>query len=355
MNRRGYLASLGAVAVGSTAGCSGLLERRSSREPPLVEDRPDAVYIPTHIDGMKMIGMTMSGRLHLALSYAWPHRFWLIDGDGRNKVSIEPDDAVHLMVSAWDMKTNTAIPTENPSVTVKKDGKLVSEKLLWRMLSQRMGFHYGDNFALDGVGHYDVEVEFRPVETRKTGSFRDAFDTSVTHSFSFEYDRQEKRQLPFRLLENAGEPGALDPMEMEMMPISQLPRAQDLPGSVRGRGTSGDATLVATVLDERPAGLDGSGPYLALSPRTPYNRYPLPFMALTATLRRGSNAIFDGRMEPTLDPALGFHYGAVIETDEPVESGDTVEISPTTPPQISRHEGYEMAFLDMPPLTVTLG
>jgi hypothetical protein len=37
-----------------------------------------------------------------------------------------------------------------------------------------------------------------------------------------------------------------------------------------------------------------------------------------------------------------------------VESGDTLELRVTTPPQVARHEGYETAFLEMPPTELTL-
>ena len=92
-----------------------------------------------------------------------------------------------------------------------------------------------------------------------------------------------------------------------------------------------------------PAGIEGEGPYLAISPRTPYNRYPLPFASLSAG---------DGEVAPltgALDPELGFHYGRVLEA---APSGP-VEVVVDAPPQLARHEGYETAFVEMP--SVTLG
>jgi len=37
------------------------------------------------------------------------------------------------------------------------------------MLSQRLGFHYGDNVELGGPGTYDVRVRTAPSSTRYTG------------------------------------------------------------------------------------------------------------------------------------------------------------------------------------------
>jgi len=91
--------------------------------------------------------------------------------------------------------------------------------------------------------------------------------------------------------------------------------------------------------------------YLAVSPRTPYNRFPLPLMSLSATLSRDGEAVFDDYLYEWLDPDLGVHYGAVVDG---VETGDELTISVDTPPQVSRHEGYETAFLNMPDATLTL-
>jgi hypothetical protein len=66
-------------------------------------------------------------------------------------------------------------------------------------------------------------------------------------------------------------------------------------------------------------------------------------MALSGTQRRGSETKFEGELLRTLDPDLGYHYGAVLES---VRSGDELPITIDTPPQVARHEGYETAFLD---------
>ena len=351
MNRRRYLAALATAGVGSVAGCGGLVQRQSTRAPPLVENRPDAVYYPTHVEGMTMVGMATAGRLRLALSYSFPHRFWLVDGDRTNQVEVTDADSVHLMLNAWDGETGTSIPTANPSITVTKGGETVARKSLWRMLSQNMGFHFGDNVALDGDGTYDVSVAFGPVGTRRTGGFRDAFGERVTASFSLEFSRSSLEAVSYRELGRAGTEGAVEPMAMEMMPVPQLPSADELPGTALGTAASGDATFLVGALDEPPAGVDGSGPYLVVSPRTPYNRYPLPFMSLSATLASGGETVHDGALTPTLDPDLAYHYGAAVEAVDP---GAELTLTPQTPPQISRHEGYETAFLDVPAMDLTV-
>jgi arylsulfatase A-like enzyme len=59
------------------------------------------------------------------------------------------------------------------------------------------------------------------------------------------------------------------------------------------------------------------------------------------------------RSSRTLDPGLGYHYGAALG-DTAVESGDDLTLEVPTPPQVARHEGYETAFVDMAPVEVSL-
>ena len=58
----------------------------------------------------------------------------------------------------------------------------------------------------------------------------------------------------------------------------------------------------------------------------------------------GVAATVDGerhRLERTLDPRLGYHYGTTVAG---VESSDRLRLATETPPQVARHEGYETAF-----------
>jgi hypothetical protein len=352
MNRRRYLAAIGTTTGAALAGCGGIFETRQVGTAPLVENRPDAVYIPSHIEGMQMIDMAMAGRLRIALSYSYPHRFWLVNGDRTNMVEIGDDQSAHLMISVWDGETATAIPSSTVQSTITRGGESVDQRSMWPMLSQNMGFHYGDNVPLEGDGTYDVSIQFGPVGTRRTGAFRDAFGEQASVEYSWEYSESQKQEIMYSLLdERKGERDAIDPMQMEMMPVPQLPPAGEYPGSTLGEGKSGDATFVTTLLDERPAGIDGTGPYLAVSPRTPYNRYPIPFMALSATLSRDGSSVYDGTLTPTLDPNLKYHYGVSVDSVEP---GDRLTITPETPPQVARHEGYETAFLSMDSVEMTI-
>jgi hypothetical protein len=73
-------------------------------------------------------------------------------------------------------------------------------------------------------------------------------------------------------------------------------------------------------------------------------------MALSATVSRNGETVFDGRLPGALDDTLGFHYGASVPD---VRAGDTVRVTVDVPPQVARHEGYETAFLGMPPVTLS--
>ena len=351
MRRRDYLAVGGTVLATGLAGCRSMFETRSARSPPLVEDRPDAVYYPTHAEGMEMVGTTDAGDYGVALTYSFPHRFWLFTGADRRKVEVRGEDAVHMMSVVWDRETGTVVPNSSVETTVRRDGATVAEKSLWSMLSQNMGVHAGDNMALEGNGTYEVEVAIGPVSARRTGAFRERFAERVTATFSLAFERAAMEDIPFeRLPDQQGQPGAVEPMDMEMVPVASTPAPADLPGATAGTVTSGDATVAVTRLDAPPAGVEGDGPYLAVSARTPYNGYPLPFMTVSAALARDGSEAFSGPLDPTFDPDLGYHYGAVADA----QSGDDLTLSVELPPQIARHEGYETAFRSFEDATLSL-
>ena len=353
MNRRAFLrAGVGVTAGTAVAGCLGeFISEGAPAQPPLVQDRPDAVYIPTHVDGMEMVGMDAVGPYMLSLSYTFAHRFWLVTGRDIRMVEVEGADSVHLMGTLWERETGVFPPVGSVSMTIRKDGEIVDDRNGWPMLSQTMGFHFGDNVPLDGDGTYEVELRVDPLQARQTGAFEGLFDDPISTTISFDYSERVRNEIMFQLLDDRqGERDAIPPMDMDMpnmdmpMPVSQLPRENQLPGRLVGEGESGDGRFLVTVLDEPPTGVDGDGQYLAVSARTPYNRYPLPFMSLSGTLDRGGETVFDGSLVATVDPDLDYHYGAAIES---LESGDELAISVGAPPQVGRHEGYETAFLDM--------
>jgi len=356
MNRRDVLrAGVGLAGTVGLAGCSLLeTEQRSVRAPPLVENRPDAVYYPTHVEGMEMLGMQSAGDYKVAAMYSYPHRFWNVNGGSRSKTDIKSEDMVHLMATVWDPETGIVLPETGLDVVLNRDGSMVSEEVIYPMLSQPMGFHYGANFEGDGDGKYALEVNVGAIPSngvQTTGSFQDRFADPASAVIEFDYSEQTRNEISYRELDNAGEKGALDPMDMEMLPDSTAPKQSDLPGEVRGTATTGDANLVVTVLDSPPAGFGESDQYIAVSARTPYNRMILPAMSLSGTLSRDGNEVFSDTFTRTLDPDLNYHYGAAVDS---VQSGDTLTVQVKQPPQVARHEGYETAFLTMPDVEVTL-
>jgi hypothetical protein len=358
-DRRRFLTATGSLlGMAATAGCLSELGfgEESARAPPLVEDRPDAVYHPTHSEGMQMVGTKTAGPYQIALSYAFPHRFWTVEGEDTSKVTVGRDDSMHLMTSAWHEETGVVAPTVEPSVTITRDGDPVANKPPWQMLSQPMGFHFGDNFQLPESDTYDVEVTLPPPTSTRTGSLGDGPDESVSASFELEFDPETVRSLEMTEFEGkAGTQDALDPMGMMAVENSQLPSVEDLPGQSVAAAEIGDGVFAVRSLDAPPAGFreesdaGDSGTYLAVSARTPYNRYPLALMSLSATLEGSDGTRFDDQLMETLHPDLGYHYGAVVGD---IGSGGSLTLTVDSPPGAARHEGYETAFFDMGSVTV---
>jgi hypothetical protein len=341
MDRRTFLRAGAGLGALSLAGCAGLLETRSTGNAPVPENRPDGVYVPGHVEGVEMVDTGERSDFAAGLMYSYAHRFWTVTGDTVERTSIEEGDDVHLMASVWDPETQTVLPETGLSLEIRRDGSLVSEEVIYPMLSQPMGFHYGANFGLDGDGSYTVRLSVGGVSTRRTGGFQGRFGEPTTIDVGFEYSQSARDELAYEVLDRGGEPGAVDPRGMGMMPDAFAPAVEDLPGTVLGSGRSNGAVLVATALEEPPAGVDGEGTYLAVSARTRYNRMVIPAMGLTGAVTRDGEAVFEGRLVRTLDPELGYHYGAVVDS---VEAGDELTLSVTTQPQTARHEGYETAF-----------
>lgn len=350
MQRRDFLRAGVLTGAASLAGCTSLFETRTVRANGLVEDPPDAVYYPTHVDGMEMAGMGNAGPYKVAVFYTFPHRFWTLTGTRKKTVEASEDADIHLMAAAWDAESGLVVPTANNTVTVTKGGKSVDQRTLWPMLSQPMSFHFGDNVALDGDGTYTARVEISPPDATLTGDFEGRFAEPATTEIEFDFAQTVLDEVMYRpLKEKQGQKGAVEPMKMEKVPIASTPPEDSFPGEVISVPTSGDAKFVlATVSADR---FDGDGTWFVVSPRTPYNAYPLPFTSLAATIERGGETILDDSLAATFDPELGYHYGASVDG---IESGDSISLSVETPPQVARHEGYETAFLDMPAMDVTV-
>lgn len=340
MNRRAFI-RVGAVgAAGGLAGCSELFAQRSTaRIPPVLDDRPDGVYRPTHIEGMEMIGTQTVEDRTVGLFYSFPHRFWTVSGE-TNLAEIQDAQTVHLMAAMWDRETETVIPVlRQPLFSVSQDGDVIDEKRAWPMLSQNMGFHFGENIELDGDGTYTVKVEVPSVDIETVGTFDGRFQTTQTATFTFEYADSDLEDIAFEEFpDTAGERSAADPIAMDM-PLSFAPPREELPGSPVTVGSVGDAVFVATVADRT----------LIVSPRTPYNRYAIPGFPLSATVE---SVGFDDILAGAIGPSLGAHYRAALD-GEP-ERGDTVTVTVDGPNSLSRHEGYETAFLERGSVSTTL-
>lgn len=345
MNRRRFLAGAGLAGVTALAGC-GSLSTQSTRAPPLVEDRPDATYRPTHVEGMGMAGMAQAGDYMVGLTYSFPHRFWTVTGTTAEKVDIRSEDSLHLMATVWDPETEMVLPVSaGLSITVERDGEPVADKPPWPMVSQNMGFHYGDNYALDGDGVYQITVRVNGMSERRLGAFSGRFGEAGETTVDFDFRQSTLEQLSFeRLPDTQGDRGAVDLMNMDMIPTSQAPEVSALPGTVLGTSKGRDAVYVASWLRDA-AFLDDGQSYLAVSVRTPYNRVPLPMMSLDGRVEADGEAVFEDALTATVHPDIGYHYGAVVETDA---SEPSVGVDVIAPPQVSRHEGYETAFLATP-------
>ncbi|MFP8956642.1 hypothetical protein ACLI4Y_07930 [Natrialbaceae archaeon A-CW3] len=369
---------------------------------PEIEDPPDAVYLPTHRERMRMVEPVEAGDYLIGPMLTYPHPFWLTDGSEVERVDPTAEDDVHLMVTAWDRETGHVVPLDSsPVFELYQEGEFIAENRPWLMISQQMGFHFGDNVALEGDGTYRVEGRINPVNVRKTGAFEGRFEAAVEFAFEFEYDdelRALATDIEYFPEDRWGERGALEPMghgdgddhhedggdghsdhhdgheddhhdgddhhaddhdehgdghhddddhhdEHHAIPYSALPPVDDLPGTHQDTLESGDAEFAITLL-EPGTRLTDDGWYLAVSPRTPYNRCVLPLMALEATVDGEEYALTE-----TMDHELGHHYGVSLESDP---DGADLGLEVVTPPQVSRHRGYETAFLDMPPMSTVI-
>lgn len=377
LSRRQFL-GIGLTATAAFAGCLGDNEDQEGENtddafsqpaeldedvPELsrIEDPPEAVYKPTHRSAMRMLGTVEAGDYQLRAALSYPHRFWLVSGTDRERVT-PTGRGVHLMLTVQDSETGTVLPVDAGAETeLRRDGEPVAGPISpWPMLSQRMGFHFGDNIPLQTAGTYTVEVTLNPSTARQTGAFTDRFGRAETATFEFEYNDKLAEELAedVTYLDESewGEPGAVAPMgggEMDGEsgvsegsehaghgPSSRLPPAAEYPGTALGTPSSGDATFVVRYL--RGHRLADGDDYLLVSPRTPYNRYPLPDMSLTVIDSEERTLV------QTLDSELGHHYGTPVG----LSPGDTFEVFVNAPPQIARHRGYETAFLRMEPMSV---
>jgi hypothetical protein len=367
MRRRRFIgAGVGALSLAALSGCTGNgsddggngNDRNGGNGPddggdPTPTDGDgihDGVYVQRFTDGMAMQGSAEAGDLMVAVMYSAPHRFWRMIGDERKEEPREDSDSLHLMATVWEPETGTVVPETGLSVEIAPEGGAFDEQVIYPMLSQPMGFHYGANFALEGDGEYAVRVTVGGLNIRRTGAFEGRFGDPASATVDIVFDEATRQSVSedVRELDSYGDPGAVEPMDM-MMPDGTLPAAESMPGELVGTERTDDAVLPLLAVRADPP-VD-AGAYLAVSARTPYNGYTLPAAGLEATVERGGETRFEGPLRRTLDPDLNYHYGAALDS---LEAGDEVTVRPVTPPQVSRHRGYERAFLEMESVSYTV-
>ncbi|WP_257299791.1 iron transporter [Haloarchaeobius sp. FL176] len=352
MRRRTFLAATAGTVTVWGAGC-GVLGADDSWLPPALEDPPDGVYRPTSASEVRVVGTREAGDYRFGLLYSYPSRFWEVVGRQRYPRSVAPEDAIHLMTLVWDPETGVVLPDVGLTVEVLRDGELVVQKAVYAMLSQRLGFHYGDNLALPGDGEYTVRVRVGGLAIRRTGAFAGRFDGAASVDFELAYDREERDSIDRRRLDDAGDDRPLTTADAPGVPPAVAPATDALPARHLGRRTTDGAALDAVVCTgdavER-LGVDGDA-YLAVLARTPHNDLVLPGMGLQARVERADETAFDGTLSRTVDPLLGAHYGTPVPE---LTSGDRVTLTVLTPPQVARHEGYETVFFEMEPVTMAV-
>ena len=345
MRRRAFLEIGGAAGLASLAGCLSAESRPPEIEPGPQWRRDGEVYHTGHTGGMEMIGFAQAGPLTVGLSYDFPTQFWTVAGSRRNRIELtDRNDAVHIMASVWHTETETVFPIASGlRVTVEREGTSPIQKALWPMLSQKMGFHFGDNFKLEEWGEYSITVDIGSSPLEKRGGLQGSFEEadSVSFTYNFQLSKRDYNISGKELPDKRGTHTAAPPMQMSRHPLSFAPRASELPGRLLGRATSGDADFL--VLSE--------GSSLVVSPRTPFNRFVLPLMSLSARVERDGQTVSEGSLTPTIDPTRKYHYRRPTDG---LESGDTITISVDAPPQTARHPGYESAFLEMSDVTITV-
>ena len=59
--------------------------------------------------------------------------------------------------------------------------------------------------------------------------------------------------------------------------------------------------------------------------------------------------MFDGQLNAALNPEFGDECTAQVEQ---ITGDETFALTVDTPPQVSRHKGYETAFFDLPNTTI---
>ncbi|WP_293032543.1 hypothetical protein [Natronococcus sp.] len=381
--RRRELIAAGALssALSLSAGCLETLGREDAwRE--LVVDPPDGAYVPPKVDGMLSLGSATVDGLEVSLSATRPHSFWTVAGDERARADVRDHHDVHLMATVTDAETGLAVPT-SVSTAIRSREERIDERTLWPMLSQRMGFHYGDNVPLGEDGPRAATVRIEPTSVDASGALAARLESPRTVDLTFEYTAEEIESLERRLIdedEGRGEAGAVEPMEHDHGD-HESEDGHDGPDdhqSENGHGAhdahgaddheagadleiatdewlgtarSGDLEFGVGVLEDDSDGDRENA--VVVSVRTQYNQFPVPFAGLSVVPVRDSSVGEKVRLAERLDAELGNHYGAPIERGQ-LEATAELAVTVDATPQVSRHEGYETAFFDLEPATVSI-
>ena len=395
-------------SVGETGDGSGGESGADGAAPslPAVEAPPAGTYVPTHFEAMRRLDPVEAGDYLLDPMITYPHRFWNVTGDRVEGAAPTEDHDVHLMVTVRDAETGRILPAETGlQVTVGREGEDATPTAPWPMVSQEMGFHFGDNLSLDGDGTYEATVRVGAIAARKSGAFAGRFDEPASGSFTFEYDRAFRESVVGDIVyvQTESDWGARGAMANHALArgedrsygdpthdgpdhvgaqrqdaerdhrgeprweaqvgdrrygtywrgpaAGELPPAAHLPGKLQGEPVIGDALFPTTFLPAGSRFVDGDRRYLAVSPRTPYNRSMLPMAAIDYALGRDGTAVASGALDPALDDEVGYHYGTPLDD---AASGDSLTLSVASVPSVSRHAGYETTLLETGEASLTL-
>ena len=351
MERRRFLSGAVGGSVVTTIGCLDRTTDDGTVEiPSPLEDRPGHVYRPTHASDTRTVGTATVGEYGVGLLYSYPSRFWDLNGRTTYEQSVEEEHSIHLMAIVWDAETRAVLPEAGVTVNVLQNGDPVTEGVVYSMLSQRMGFHYGDNIDLPGDGDYTVRVSIGGMPLERTGRYEGRFTSGETTTFELPYRREDRNELTLETYDDSGTPGAVERMNHDVLPTLTVPDEETLPGETLGVIETDDAVLSVRRLRGDASVRFGSDDYLAVFGHTPYNRMVLPMMGLRLRIERDGRVDAEEILTRTMDPELGYHYGVSLST----RPGDTLRVETLTPPQTARHEGFETAFVEMSPGTVEL-
>jgi hypothetical protein len=247
------------------------------------------------------------------------------------------------MASLWHTETETVFPVASGlRVRVAHPNGDVTRRAMWPMLTQNMGFHFGDNILIPEWGNHEITVDIGSPALQPQNRLQSSFvgTESVSTEINLQLSKRNRIAVD-RQSQRRGNHTAAPPMEMSDHPLSFAPWPGELPGRLLGRETSGDGVFLLFAEDDS----------LVVSPRTPFNRFILPLMSLSASVERDGETVSERRLTPAIDATRQYHYRSPVED---IQSGDTVRISVDAPPQTARHIGYESAFLEMPDVTVTV-